>query len=257
MQNNLPNQPQLPNFQITQHQFASYIRNPRHNPVPANVKPERMAVYRELFFNNVESFLSSGFPVLRKILTDPQWLELVEDFFARHQSQSPYFSEISEEFLAFLQNERNNPDDYPFLLELAHYEWVEMALSIAQAELPPFTEYIEDFLAHKVTVSALAWPLAYQYPVHEISPDFLPTTPPAQATYLIVYRDLDDEVRFIQISPITFRLLQIIEEKPDLTVEAYLEQMIEESNHPNPEVIVSGGLDILRKLLNKNIISIS
>jgi hypothetical protein len=254
MQNNLPNQPQ--HFQITQNQFASYIRNPQHHPVPANVKPERMAMYRELFFNNVESFLSSGFPVLRKILTDPQWLELAEDFFATHQSQSPYFSEISEEFLEFLQNERDNSADYPFILELAHYEWVEMALSIAQAELPPFTEYIEDFLAKNVGVSPLAWPLAYQYPVHQISPDFLPTTQPDQATYLIVYRDFDDEVRFIQISPITFRLLQIIEENPEFTVEAYLEQMIDEAKHPNPEVIVSGGLEILHKLLSKNIIAI-
>jgi hypothetical protein len=38
--------------------------------------------------------------------------------------------------IAYLQNERKtNADDYPFILELAHYEWVEMALSIAQEEL--------------------------------------------------------------------------------------------------------------------------
>lgn len=256
MQNNLPNQPQEGSFQFTQQQFAAYIRNPHHNPVPTNVKPERMAVYRELFFNNVESFLSSGFPVLRKILNDTQWLELTEDFFAHHQSQSPYFSEISEEFLDFLQNERNNPDDYPFLLELAHYEWVEMALSISQASPPPFVEYIEDFLSQKVLVSPLAWSLAYQYPVHEISPEFLPTEPPAQATYLIVYRGWDDEVHFIQISPITFRLLQIIEENPEFTVEACLKQLADEAKHPEPEVIVSGGLEILEKLFGKSIIAI-
>jgi hypothetical protein len=205
----------------------------------------------------VESFLSTGFPVLRAILTDAQWLNLSEDFFATHQSQSPYFSEISEEFLEFLQNERNNPDDYPFMLELAHYEWVEMALSISQEQLPPFTEYIDDFLAQKVLVSPLAWALAYQYPVHEISPEFLPTEPPAQPTYIIVYRDWDDEVRFMQISPLTFRLLQLIEEKPELTVEDYLEQMIDEAKHLNPEIIVSGGLEALQKLFSKSIIAIA
>jgi hypothetical protein len=253
MQNNPPS---LPSFQITQDQFAAYIRNPRQSPVPANVKPERMAVYRELFFNNVESFLSSGFPVLRRILHDEQWLELAEDFFATHQNKTPYFSEISEEFLEYLQNERNNPADYPFLLELAHYEWVEMALSISQEQQPPFTEYIDNFLAQKVFISPLAWPLAYRYPVHQISPDFLPTEPASEPTYLIVYRGWDDEVRFMLISPITFRLLQIIEENPDFTVKACLKQVAREANHPHPEVIKTGGLQALQELFNKSIISI-
>lgn len=253
MQDSLLNQP---SFQITQQQFAAYIRNPHHNFVPANVKPERMAIYRELFFNNVESFLSSGFPVLRKILDDAQWLELAEDFFAHHQNQSPYFSEISEEFLDFLQNERNNPADYPFLLELAHYEWVEMALSIAKKQLPPFTEYIDDFLTQKVAVSALAWPLAYQYPVHQISPDFLPSEPPAQPTLLCVYRGWDDEVHFTQTSPMTFRLLEIIEEQPELPVAACLSQLADEANHPDPKVIMTGGLEILQKLFDKSIIAL-
>ena len=251
MQNNLLN------FQRTQQQFASYIKNPRVNPAPADVRPERMAMYRELFFNNVESFLSTGFPVLRAILTDAQWLNLSEDFFATHQSQSPYFSEISEEFLEFLQSEPNNPDDYPFMLELAHYEWVEMALSISQEQLPPFMEYIDDFMAQKIFVSPLAWVLAYRYPVHEISPEFLPTEPPEQPTYLIVYRGSDDEVRFIQISAITFRLLQIIQEKPLLTVEDYLEQMIDEAKQISSEMIVAGGLDALQKMFGKSIIAIA
>ncbi len=63
-------------------------------------------MYRELFFNNIEGFLSGNFPVLRKILDDQQWFALVQDFFAKHPCQSPYFSEIPEEFLDYLQNER-------------------------------------------------------------------------------------------------------------------------------------------------------
>jgi hypothetical protein len=254
MQNNQPSLQKLP-FHATQHQFASYIRNPNPQAVPANVKPERMAVYRELFFNNVESFLSSGFPVLRRILTNAQWSELTQDFFSRHQSKTPYFSEISEEFLDFLQNERNNSVDYPFLLELAHYEWVEMALSIAQEHAPPFTEYIDDFLQQKLKLSPVAWPLAYQYPVHQISPDFLPTEPPSLPTYLIVYRGWDDEVGFIQISAIIFRLLQIIEDNPQFTLAACLTQVSDEAKLPNSETVIANGLEIVQKLFNKSILA--
>lgn len=253
MQNNQPNPP---SFQRTQQQFAAYIRNPQQSPVPANVKPARMAVYRELFFNNVESFLSSGFPVLRKILTDAQWLELAEDFFSHHQNQTPYFSEIAEEFLEFLQKERHNAADYPFLLELAHYEWVEMALSISLACVPPFTEYIDNFLQQKMMLSPVAWSLAYRYPVHQISPAFLPMQPPAQPTYLIVYRGWDEDVHFIQISAITFRLLQIVEENPDFDVAACLNQVVAEAKHPQPERVIAGGLEILQQLFNKGIITL-
>ena len=121
-------------FKSKQHEFAAYIRDPENNPVPADVKEQRMDMYRELFFNNIEGFLSGNFPVLRKILNDRQWFALAQDFFAKHPCKTPYFSQIPEEFLDYLQNERDSSEDLPFMLELAHYEWVEMALSIAKEE---------------------------------------------------------------------------------------------------------------------------
>jgi len=41
-------------FQQHQAAFAAYIRNPENSPLPVGVKPERMAMYRELFFNNID-----------------------------------------------------------------------------------------------------------------------------------------------------------------------------------------------------------
>jgi hypothetical protein len=70
-------------FKSKQAEFAAYIRDPQNNPVPADVKEQRMAMYRELFFNNIEGFLSGNFPVLRKILDDPQWFALAQGLFAK------------------------------------------------------------------------------------------------------------------------------------------------------------------------------
>jgi len=241
-------------FKAKQQEFAAYIRDPANNPAPADIKPQRMSMYRELFFNNVESFLSSNFPVLRKIMDDSAWLELAQDFFARHQSKSPYFSEIPEEFLAYLQHERKNPDDFPFLLELAHYEWAEMALAIAQEEVVNLPQNAAAVLEGCIKLSPLAWPLAYQYPVHLISPDFLPTEAPEQPTFLIVYRNQDDDVNFIQITALTYRLLQIIQDHEAMPAEFYLQQVADESNHPEPGLIIAPGLQILRDLAEKTII---
>ena len=256
MKNSLHKADMRVDFKAKQREFAAYIRDPENNPAPADVKEQRMSMYRELFFNNIEGFLSDNFPVLRKILTDRQWFALAQDFFAKHSCKTPYFLQIPEEFLDYLQNERDSPDDLPFMLELAHYEWVEMALSIAIEELVVNQQSLDNLLEKAVALSPLAWPLLYQYPVQKIGPAFLPLAAPEQPTFLIVYRNKVDDVSFIEITPITYRLLEIVQEHESLLVEDCLKQVVEESNHPDPEFIIAGGLQILKELAEKTIITL-
>jgi uncharacterized protein len=244
-------------FKIKQLEFTRYIRDPVTNPAPADVKSERMAMYRELIFNNIEGFLAGNFPVIRKILDDQQWSNLAQDFFSKHTCKTPYFSEITEEFLDYLENERANPADFPFLLELAHYEWVEMALSIAKENVTANQYLSDDLLLHRgIRLSPLALPLVYQFPVQLISPEFLPFEPSEQPTCLIAYRDQDDEVKFIEINPMTYRLLEIIQERGQIITQDCLKQVAQESHHPNPDVIITGGLQILQELAEKTVISV-
>ncbi len=137
-------------FKAKQEEFAAYIRDPENNPAPPDVKEDRMKMYRQLFFNNVDDFLAGNFPVLRKLLDDSSWRSLVQDFFSTHQCETPHFSEIPEEFLSFLEHERDKSNDFPFILELAHYEWVEMALAIAKDEPPKTTIDIDNLLNAKI-----------------------------------------------------------------------------------------------------------
>lgn len=256
MKNSLHKADMRVDFKARQREFAAYIRDPENNPAPADVKEQRMSMYRELFFNNIEGFLSDNFPVLRKILTDRQWFALAQDFFAKHSCKTPYFLQIPEEFLDYLQNERDSSADLPFMLELAHYEWAEMALSIAKEDVVANNQDPDNLLKQKIALSPLAWPLAYQYPVQKISPAFLPLQAPEQATFLIAYRNKEDDVNFIEITPITYRLLEIIQEHENPLAEDCLKQVARESNHPDQEFIVAGGLQILKELAEKTIITL-
>jgi hypothetical protein len=257
MKNSRLNMSMKENFKVRQHEFASYIRDPDNNPAPADVNKQRMDTYRELFFNNIDNFLGSNFPVLRTLLNDSQWFALRQDFFANHVCHSPYFSEIPEEFLDYLQNERVSSGDFPFTLELAHYEWVEMALSIAKETGIINKQTLDDPDKAIVGLSPLAWPLVYQYPVHKISPAFLPAYPAEQPTFLLVYRNENDDVNFMEITPVTYRLLEIIQENQPILAKESLRQVAEESNYPNPEIIIAKGLQILKELADKNIITVS
>ena len=244
-------------FKAKQEEFAAYIRDPENNPAPPDVKEDRMKMYRQLFFNNVDDFLAGNFPVLRKLLDDSSWRSLVQDFFSTHQCETPHFSEIPEEFLSFLEHERDKSNDFPFILELAHYEWVEMALATTKDKSPKPAIDLDNLLNAKINLSNLAWPLAYQYPVNKISPDFIPLTPPEQATFLIVYRNHEDEVNFLEITPLTYRLLEIIQTEGNGLTQTCLAQIATESRHPNPDIIINGGLQILKDLCQKKIIGLA
>jgi hypothetical protein len=248
----------LPGFQRTQFAFAAYIRDPHRHPVPPDVAPARMGMYRELFFNNIENFIATGFPVLKSILAGERWLALVQDFFSRHRCRTPLFIEIAEEFLAYLREERGErPEDPPFLLELAHYEWVELALAVSEVEVPPPDAALaRDPLLHKIRLSELAWPLAYRFPVHRIGPDSQPAEPPAEPTFLVAYRDCEDIVRFMEVNPVTYRLLEILEEGGPLPARDCLMRIAEELRHSDPAAVLGFGADILRGLAERGVVAV-
>lgn len=244
---------------FTEHQFAftAYIRDPQRSSVPGDIEKRRIDLYRELMFNNVEGFLSTGFPVLRRLMDEGSWTVLVQGFFSNHRCKTPYFFEISEEFLEYLQHERGVQEgDVPFMLELAHYEWVEMALALAADELPDqdLRSLPIDDLKRKYAVSPLAWFLAYRYPVHKISVSFQPEDPPDQPTYLVVYRNLEDDVKFMEINSVTYRLLQLLEENQVKAVENCLTTLSKELTYLDRTAVFESGINIVQRLRQRGIV---
>ncbi len=239
-----------------QYEFAAHIRDPANQPRPADVEDRRMAIYRDLFYNNVESLLAGNFPVVRRLLSDDHWHGVVRDFLVKHRCETPLFLELAQEFLDYLQNERDSePDDPPFLLELAHYEWVELALAISDedADLAAIDPN-GDLMAGRPLVSPLAWHLSYRYPVHRISEEYRPTSPPDEITRLVVYRDRADEIGFLEINAVTQRLLQLLQENPEWTGHQTVKQIAEELQHPQPQTVMDAGRELLYELRNRNIV---
>jgi hypothetical protein len=202
----------LPRFRSVQLEFAAHIRSPEEIDCPHDVPPRRMQIHLDLVFNNIESFLASAFPIAKMLLGQETWLALVRQFVHRHASESPYFLQISEEFLTFLSDYDSTelPD---FMLELCHYEWVELSLDVAQEVAYPSYDPHGDSMGRQL-VSATARALTYAYPVHQIGPDNQPDAVPSEPTYLIVYRGTDLVVRFMLSNVMTHRLLALMREMP-------------------------------------------
>ncbi len=162
-----------------------------------------------MFFNNIRALVSSAYPVLKSLYDDEDWTRLVREFFVEHRSRSPLFPEVPREFLRYIQEQRQSREgDPPFILELAHYQWVSVALNIEATELEEIeADQAGNLLEESPVLSPLAWPVSYNYPVHEICKEFQPGEPPEEATHLLVYRRRDDKVRFMKINAVSRVLL--------------------------------------------------
>ena len=245
-------------FQDKQYAFAAHIRDPENTVAPPGIEDRRMAIYRGLFFNNLYNLLGTFFPVLRKISSDEQWRHLIREFMKIHRAKTPYFLELPQEFLDFLQSEYQPlDDDYPFLTELSHYEFVELSLRVSPhendlADVDPNG----DVLTGVPVKSVLSWAFAYHFPVHRISNDFLPTEATEQATYLTIYRGSDDKVRFLEMNPVTAALLDAIENnQAALSGDELLRELAMKIHYPKVDELISHGVDTLLEMRKLEILT--
>ncbi|MFT4520660.1 MAG: hypothetical protein ACI9JM_003064 [Halioglobus sp.] len=232
--------------------MALYLRDPKNQEPPPGIEPRRLKIYEELVYNNIEGFISSGFPVLRSLYEDEDWHSLVRSFIDQHRCHSPYFLQISEEFLKFLMgNFTARECDPPFILELAHYEWVELALDVSQDTVPAAME-TSDVLAAVPQLSPVAWSLAYQYPVHRIGAEFRPQEA-TEPTYLAVYRDRCDKVRFMEINAPVARLLELIRENSGASTQELLVTLAGEMGMAH-ETVVAFGREQIEQLIATSVV---
>lgn len=251
----LPRPLQTSSLREQQLQFANHLRNPVRHAPPPGIDERRLAVYRELFFNNISNLLATGFPVLRSILPDTQWQALVRDFYTEHRCETPLFPFVAGEFASYLQHERAQADDLPFLAELAWYEWSEIALR--HADDGDSDGEMAGPVGDKPRLSPLCWPLAFRFPVHRIGADYQPAEPPAQPTCLLVYRDAAQAVRFIESNPATFRLLALLADDALPDMAAVTAQLAAELQHPQPQALRALVQDTVAQLQSAGVLRVS
>jgi hypothetical protein len=243
-------------FQAVQRQFLAHLRNPGQQPLPTGFAPQGVALYTDLLFNKFNDSLTTCFPVTHAILGEKAWQQLLKSFIARHRCLSPYYRQIPDEFIQYLQAEWVNHTGLPYLPELAHFEWVELILAITDAE--PVVQYessVNDWLAYHPVFAPVLQLLHYAYPVQRINENYQPATPPEQATHILGFRDKDDAVQFIELNPATARLVEILQDTDDsYTVREAIQQIAAELQHPEPSALFDFGAATLADLMQQGAI---
>lgn len=198
-------------FQEYQRQFARHLRAPRQHAPPPGVAAGRMRVYAELVFGNLEGTLAACFPVCKQMLGPRRWPRLVRQFIGRHRCATPLFRQIPEEFLRFLQSDAVHDARLPpYLYSLAHYEWIELALALADVEEAPTLP--GDLLSGVPALAPALALLSYPYAVQRISPRYRPRRPLPEPVRLLVFRDGSGEVRFVELNAVSLCLLDLLQQ---------------------------------------------
>lgn len=250
-----------PGLAETQASLCAHLRNPAVAAAPAGLSPRRLGIYRELVFKNISSLLATSLPVCTAILEqlpgesgDDAWLTLVREFIATHRAQTPLFTELPSEFLAFIrqQETRREPD---FLAELAEYEILELQL-LYRDEDPDAAADIP-YEQARLRLSRLACLRRYRYPVHQLGGEQLTAVTGDTPTLLLLHRNGDRKVSFRMLSEAAHALLASIEAHPGHSAADWLALIdaqrgstpaAEESSAAHRSLVLHGAEQLLRDL---------
>ena len=238
----------MSDFVALQQQWTAWLRRPESAPMP-NAPSRRLEIYRELFFNNVSGFVENTFPIVKQQLPASQWMLLLKNFFALHYCQSPYFHDISYEFLQFLATQHELLASYPWLTELAHFEWIELAAEIADDLWPHFI--VGDFWHNIPVANPFAWPLVYQWPVQRFAQSKQPFN--REVSCLILHRNQDEQVQLIESNALTLHLLQKLQANHTQTGKELFIDLAQELN-TEPASFCVAGQGMIDTFLNARIL---
>ena len=240
-----------PKFIQLQQTFANHIKNPDKVGRPQDVDDRHMRIYRDLFFNNVMGFLNSAFPVLAEIIGEQRWHQIGRDFFSRHHNKTPYFLQISAEFLSYLKHEyQGQASDPDYMYELAHYEWLELYVDVepedpsCNIEADVQWQLDGDVFTAIPFLSPVVEGCLYQYPVHQISVQN--PSPEARESALIVYRKRDDSIGFAESNAFTLQLLELLKQQ-SMTGQQLIDTLLSQTGLAGNEAAYHGGKQTLEQ----------
>jgi uncharacterized protein len=215
---------QNPDFLTYQRQFTDYLRYPLQNEAMPPDLPPQIGIYARLLFNKIEGSLNACFPIFRQLLDQADWHSLIRSFIKDHSCKSPLYREIPDEFIAYLINEQPTLSIPDFMKNLAHFEWMELVLEATESDPVKARFSRNDNLMTEIpVVNPVLYQLRYAYPVHKIKPSNTSWRDwknwrnrlhriKEEPVCLVGLRDKHYTVHFIEVSPATARLIELLQD---------------------------------------------
>ena len=177
----------------------------RRDADPFARQRDRYLLYRELARNNLLAPLENTFPVLRELLGPEAWSEATAAFLQDRPLASPYYRDIAPAFVAWLAETGWGSGRWPALLELAHYEWVELQITRWPDESVAMDMRDRPSLEARLVLDAAARVVSYGHAVHRATE--ADPRPRSGVVHLLLHRDADGDFAVLELTGTTAALL--------------------------------------------------
>ncbi|MFN2381996.1 MAG: DUF2063 domain-containing protein [Guyparkeria sp.] len=225
-------------FRAAQQAFTRFVRDPDHHALPPGSRPERMAWYARLFFNNVDGMLETAFPALAASLSESDWQGLGRAFFRDCPQTSPLMRDLPARFVDYLaENPGRAAGLSDWQRELLPYELARFEL-LSEDEPPPPTDLnpAGDLLDGRPMRSPIVRLMIAAYPVDQIAAELengrAPTIPAPGLHHVLLHRDRRGAPCALQLSPASAQLLIALDEAEPPTGREIITAVAARLDHP-------------------------
>jgi uncharacterized protein len=223
--------------------FTSFCRTGILDP-SLSLDPERAQSYFTLIRNNFDDSLRRAYPLTHHLVKSETWNEMVDDFFANHDSSSPFPWRMPEGFARYVKKSQwAKRLKIPYLNDLVDFEWLEIELfMMPDSPQENFTKegsLLDDplYLNPESTIAL------YRYPVFEKKP--LPREMEKGMYPLLAFRYPEKgTVHFVALSSYFQKVVEALRKEPLTGRQALLKpakkfQLKEEQVLPSGEKFLS------------------
>ena len=165
-----------------------------------------MLTYRELARMSLIEPLETTFPVLKALLEEAEvWDGCVQAFLDARVLRSGHYRDIAPAFLGWLAATDWGQERWPFLLELAHAEILEVLVARFPDSDPPTGLHAEPGPQDCLVLDPATQIVSYTHAVHLVQEQT--PVPEARPTHLLAFRDGEGQARLKELTPATAALL--------------------------------------------------
>lgn len=216
-------------------------------------------LYTQLIRLGWHDVMSSIYPLTEELLS-VEWCHTVDNYLKVYPPRHFNLNQLANRFSCFLAaHEKNLLKRYPFIAELADYEWLELEVLEDLAVVPEPLLAVEQLIGCQPIVNPTVRTRRYQYPLPEIAnliecgecTSTLPTQ--EKQTWMLAYRTSQSNAcRIIEVSELVFMILEAAKAKGSTYDELAVQAInLCEGSLPKQDAVLQF-IDLIEKLHEMN-----
>jgi len=224
----------------------------------AQIDAAGVRLYSSLIEIGRMDLMSSIYPVMEELL-GKQFKPLVFDYFESMPPVHYNLNQSASRFPQYVQGLEKLMGRYPFLAELADYEWIELAVLEDPAADNQY-EYSKSGMEVDPSIFAGLTPVLnsvfigrrYSFAIPKLVQEIkagkkLPRRFKQEPTCAVVYRDpCTLDARFLEVGEVSLGMLETIKENPSITYGELIKQICGQDSN-NVQNILTGALEAIEQ----------